>query len=284
MFPEVSAMRRLNAGNIARRKGSAPFAMMTAYDAPFGRCVEEAGIDIILVGDTVGMVVLGYDSTVPVTVADMIHHTAAVARGTHKAHIVADLPFASYQASDEDAIRSASRLIQEGGATSVKLEGGASAAPRIRAIVQAGIPVMAHIGLLPQTAGLGAGYAPRTNLEILRADAHSVQDAGAYAVVLELVEPSIAAALGKELAIPTIGIGSGAACDGQVLVLHDVLGLFPNPPRFAKRYADLNDIIVDALRKYAQEVREQRFPSSPGLEFHDRVERSDKSRSDSPST
>ncbi len=255
-------MRRVTAGNVARRKGGQPFAVITAYDAPFGRCVEEAGIDIILVGDSVGMVVLGYESTVPVTIEDMIHHTAAVARGTHKAHVVADLPFGSYQASDEDAIRSASRLIQEAGATSVKLEGGTHAVPRIRAIVEAGIPVMAHIGLLPQTAGLGPGYKARTDLEALHADALAVQNAGAYAVVLEVVDAQIAATLSAELTIPTIGIGSGPRCDGQVLVLHDLLGLFSNAPSFVKRYADLNTIVVSALRNYAQEVREKKFPST----------------------
>ncbi len=256
-------MRRVTAGNIARRKGGQPFAVMTAYDAPFARCVEEAGIDVILVGDSVGMVVLGYDSTIPVTIEDMVHHTAAAARGAHKAHIVADLPFGSYQAGDEDAIRSASRLIQEGGATSVKLEGGTQAETRIRAIVDAGIPVMAHIGLLPQTAGLGPGYKARADLDTLRADALAAQNAGAYAVVFEVVDAQIAATLTAELTIPTIGIGSGPACDGQVLVLHDLLGLFPSAPSFAKRYADLNTIVINALRNYAQEVREKRFPSVP---------------------
>lgn len=254
-------MRRITAGNIARRKGGEPFAVMTAYDAPFARCVEEAGIDIILVGDSLGMVVLGHDSTIPVTIGDMIHHTAAAVRGTQKAHIVADLPFGSYQACDEDAIRSASRLVQEGGATSVKLEGGSQAVPRIRAIVEAGIPVMGHIGLLPQTAGLGAGYGARTELATLRADAQAVENAGAYAVVLEVVEDQIAGTLSAELSIPTIGIGSGPRCDGQVLVLHDILGLFPKAPSFVKRYADLNPIIVNALRSYAQEVRKREFPS-----------------------
>lgn len=254
-------MRRVTAGNIGRRKGGAPFAVMTAYDAPFARCVEDAGIDVILVGDSLGMVVLGYDSTIPVTIEDMIHHTAAAVRGARKAHIIADLPFGSYQACDDDAIRSASRLVQEGGATSVKLEGGIQAVPRIRAIVDAGIPVMAHIGLLPQTAGLGPGYGARTELETLRADAHAVENAGAYAVVLEVVEAQIAATLSTELTIPTIGIGSGPRCDGQVLVLHDLLGLFPNAPSFVKRYADLNAIIVQALRTYAHEVRQREFPS-----------------------
>ncbi len=254
-------MRRLTAGSIARRKGGEPFAVMTAYDAPFARCVEESGIDVILVGDSLGMVVLGYDSTIPVTIEDMIHHTAAAARGALKAHIVGDLPFGSYQAGDEDAIRSASRLVQEGGATSVKLEGGSEAAPRIRAIVEAGIPVMAHIGLLPQTAGLGPGYKARADLESLRRDAQAVQNAGAYSVVLEVVEANVAATLSAELTVPTIGIGSGPGCDGQVLVLHDLLGLFPHAPSFVKRYADLNAIVVDALRTYAQEVREHKFPS-----------------------
>ncbi|MDQ6825950.1 MAG: 3-methyl-2-oxobutanoate hydroxymethyltransferase [Candidatus Eremiobacteraeota bacterium] len=253
-------MRRLTAASIARRKNGKPFAVMTAYDAPFARCVEEAGVDIILVGDSLGMVVLGFDSTTPVRIEDMIHHTAAAARGARKAHIIADLPFGSYQASDADAIRSAMRLVQEGRAASVKLEGGVAAAPRIRAIVDAGIPVMGHIGLLPQTAGLGPGYTVRGDAEALRADAYAVQNAGAYGLVLEVVKADIAATITADLSIPTIGIGSGPDCDGQVLVLHDLLGLFPDAPSFVKRYADLNTTVVDAVRKYAQEVREKTFP------------------------
>jgi len=233
---------------------------MTAYDAAFARCAERAGIDILLVGDSVGTVALGYDSTTPVTIDDMVHHTGAVARGAHHAHIIGDLPFGSYQASDADAIRSATRLIQEAGATSVKLEGGRRVCNRIRAIVGAGIPVMGHIGILPQTAGLGPGYKMRTNRERLLTDARAVQDAGAYAIVLEVVEPEVAAEITAALKIPTVGIGSGPSCDAQVLVLYDLLGLFDDPPPFVKRYADLGTQTVDALAQFVKEVRARDYP------------------------
>ncbi|PZR58424.1 MAG: 3-methyl-2-oxobutanoate hydroxymethyltransferase [Candidatus Meridianibacter frigidus] len=254
-------MRRVTAAAVARRKGKAPFAMMTAYDAPFAGCVEEAGIDLILVGDSVGNNVLGYDSTTPVTLSDMLHHTAAVARGTVKAHIVTDLPFGTYQASDADAIRAATRVVQEGGASSVKLEGGARARERIKAIVGAGIPVMAHIGLLPQTAGLGPGFKVRSDREALLADARAVEAAGAYAVVLEVVDHGIAAEIGKAIAIPTIGIGSGKGCDGQVLVMHDVLGLHAIAPSFVKQYANLRTEIISALEHFASDVKDRSFPA-----------------------
>jgi len=235
--------------------------MVTAYDAPFARCAEEAGIEIILVGDSVGTVVLGYDSTTHVTLQDVLHHTAAVSRGCHRPHVVSDLPFGTYQASDADAIRAATRLVQEGGATSVKLEGGVRAADRIRSIVGAGIPVMAHIGLLPQTAGLGPGYKIRSNRDALLADAKAAQEAGAYAVVLEMVDQQIAAEITQMLRIPTIGIGSGRSCDGQVLVMHDLLGLFENAPSFAKQYTDLRGQTIAALQAFAKEVREKSFPA-----------------------
>lgn len=263
--PDVApkrSVRRVTAGNILHRKGPQPFAVITAYDAPMAACAEAAGIDVILVGDSVGMVVLGYDSTTHVTLQDMLHHTAAVARGTARAHIVADLPFGTYQASDADAIRAASRMIQDGGATSVKLEGGRRACERIRAITGAGIPVMAHIGLLPQTAGLGPGYKTRANHDRLIDDAQAVQEAGAYAVVLEMVDAAIAAEITATLRIPTVGIGSGAGCDAQVLVMHDALGLYPQSPAFARRYADLRAETVSALERFAQEVREKVFPAS----------------------
>ncbi|MBV9149692.1 MAG: 3-methyl-2-oxobutanoate hydroxymethyltransferase [Candidatus Eremiobacteraeota bacterium] len=249
--------------NIARRKNAAePFAVMTAYDAAFARCAEQAGIDILLVGDSVGTVVLGYDSTVPVTLDDMIHHTAAVARGAKHAHIIGDMPFGSYQTSDSEAVRSASRLIQEGRASSVKLEGGARAADRIQAIVGAGIPVMGHIGVLPQTAGLGPGFRLRTNRERLLDDARAVQDAGAYAVVLEVVAPEIAAEITAAVKIPTIGIGSGPSCDGQVLVLYDMLGLYEDPPSFVKQYADFGTQTVRALTQFASDVASRKYPAS----------------------
>jgi 3-methyl-2-oxobutanoate hydroxymethyltransferase len=190
----------------------------------------------------------------------MIHHAQAVCRGTQRAHLIVDLPFGSYQVSDEDAIRSSIRLVKEGGACSVKMEGGDHVSDRIRAIVGAGIPVVGHIGVTPQTAGLGEGYKIRTNREQLLADAKAVQAAGAYAVVLEVIDHDIAREITETLTIPTIGIGAGPHCDSQVLVLYDVLGMYPNPPSFVKQYADIRSIATNALRTFADDVRERRFP------------------------
>jgi len=256
------ALRRVTAGAIKRRKGADVFPVMTAYDAPFARFAEAAGIDVILVGDSLGNVVLGYDETTSVTLDAMLHHTAAVVRGTSRAHIIGDMPFGSYQVSDEEALRSAIRFIKEAGACSVKLEGGAHVADRIRAITAAGIPVVGHIGVTPQTAGLGPGYKVRTNRERLIADARAVETAGAYAIVLEVVDFTIAREISELLKIPTIGIGAGPSCDAQVLVLHDVLGMYPHSPTFAKRYAELGTAATDALRAYADDVRNRIFPAS----------------------
>jgi 3-methyl-2-oxobutanoate hydroxymethyltransferase len=259
----------LTAGAIKRRKGKTIFPIMTAYDAPFGQFVEAAGIDVILVGDSVGNVVLGFDETTPVTLESMIYHTKAVERGTQRAHIMADMPFGSYQVSNEDALRSAIRLVKEGGACSVKLEGGRDQAERIRAITGAGIPVVGHIGVTPQTAGLGPGFKMRTHRDRLIDDARSVEAAGAYAIVLEVVDYEISREITEMLSIPTIGIGSGPDCDAQVLVLHDVLGMYPHSPSFAKRYAEMGTLATDALEKYAQEVRDGVFPArSAPLEAH----------------
>lgn len=244
--------------SIVARKGTR-FPVVTAYDAPFARCAEAAGIDVILVGDSLGMVVLGYDATTAVTLADMERHGAAAARGATRAHIIVDLPFGAYEASDEEAVRSAIALVRAG-ANSVKLEGGANIAPRIAAIVRAGIPVVAHIGVLPQTAALGAGFRRKADRDALIADAQAVEAAGASAVVLEMVDAAIAREVTAMLAIPTIGIGAGGGCDAQVLVLHDVLGLYAEAPPFAKRYVDLAAVATDALTRYATEVREGLFP------------------------
>lgn len=255
-----ATVRRLTASAIARRKGKSAFPVVTAYDAPFGRFAEEAGIDVLLVGDSLGNVVLGYDETTPVTLEDMIHHAQAVCRGTSRAHVMVDMPFGSYQVSDEDAVRSAIRLVKEGGGCSVKMEGGEHVADRIGAIVGAGIPVVGHIGVTPQTAGLGPGYKVRSNRDQLLADARAVEAAGAYAVVLEVVDRDIAAEITQTLAIPTIGIGAGPHCDAQVLVLYDLLGMYPHAPSFAKRYAQVGDVATEALRAYAEDVRQHRFP------------------------
>jgi 3-methyl-2-oxobutanoate hydroxymethyltransferase len=252
--------RRIGAAEIAARKGAA-FPVITAYDAPFARCAEAAGIDVILVGDSLGMVVLGYDSTAAVELADMIRHGAAAVRGTERAHVMVDMPFGSYEASDELAVASAIALVKHGGASSVKLEGGERAAARIRAIVAAGIPVCAHVGVLPQTASLGSGFRLKREREQLLRDADRAAAAGAFAVVLEMVEDALAADVTRQIAIPTIGIGSGPHCDGQVLVLHDVLGLYPNSPPFAKQYATLAKDATAALRTFADDVRARTFPT-----------------------
>jgi 3-methyl-2-oxobutanoate hydroxymethyltransferase len=256
------ALRRVTAGAIKRRKGATIVPMVTAYDAPFGRFAEEAGIDWILVGDSLGNVVLGFDETTPVTMDTMVHHTAAVVRGTSRAHIVADMPFGSYQVSDEEAVRNAIRLVKEGGAMSIKLEGGSDVAARIHAIYRAGIPVVGHIGITPQTAGLGPGYRMRTHRDRLLEDALAVEEAGAYAIVLEVVDFEIARELTQKLSILTVGIGAGPHCDAQVLVLHDLLGMYPHSPPFAKRFAEIGASTINALRDYATAVKEGEFPSA----------------------
>jgi 3-methyl-2-oxobutanoate hydroxymethyltransferase len=259
-YAPEKAVRRVTAGAIKRRKGKTIFPIVTAYDAPFAEFAENAGIDVILVGDSLGNVVLGYEETTPVTIDDMIHHAQAVTRGTSRAHIMVDMPFGSYQVSDEDAIRNAIRLVKEGGACSVKMEGGTQVSQRIRAIYGAGIPVVGHIGLMPQTASLGPGYKVRTKRERLLADARAVEEAGAYAVVLEVIDHEVAREITQVLSIPTIGIGAGPHCDSQVLVLHDVLGMYPSAPSFAKQYGNIGAAATDALRAYAEDVRERKFP------------------------
>ncbi len=250
----------------AMKKQGEKIAMLTAYDYPTARLLDEAGVPIILVGDSLGMVVLGYDSTLPVTMADMIHHTKAVVRGTQQAHVVADMPFMSYQTGPEDALRNAGRLMQEGGAQSVKLEGGKSVAETVRRLVEAGIPVMGHVGLTPQSLHQLGGYkvqgkTPAAAVKLLR-DAQALDEAGAYAVVLESVPAPLAGLITDRLQVPTIGIGAGPDCDGQVQVLHDMLGLYPDfVPKHAKQYAHLVDEIGRAVRQYVAEVSEGRFPT-----------------------
>jgi 3-methyl-2-oxobutanoate hydroxymethyltransferase len=234
---------------------------VTAYDVSFCAAIEAAGIDVILVGDSLGNVILGFDSTVAVTLEDMARHGAAVARATSRSHIIIDMPFMSYEISDAEAIRNAGILVRAG-ASSVKLE-GARHAERIAAIVQAGIPVVAHIGVTPQTAALHDGFRKRVDAAILLADARAVAAAGAFAVVLEMVDRGVAAELTREIEIPTIGIGSGPDCDAQILVLNDLLGLSLHPPPFVRPYAHLQAVATDALRSYAGEVRENRFERDP---------------------
>jgi 3-methyl-2-oxobutanoate hydroxymethyltransferase len=236
-------------------------AMVTGYDYPFARLLDAAGIDVILVGDSVGVVVAGYPSTLPVTVDEMIYHGRAVVRGTERALVVIDMPFMSYQVSIADAKRQAGRIMQETGAAAVKLEGGVTMAPTIQALVEIGIPVLGHIGLTPQAVNQLGGYKVQREKERLLADAKAVAAAGAFGVVIECVPADIAAEITKTVAVPTIGIGAGPGCNGQVLVLHDMLGLFDRfRPSFVKQYADLTPIIREALCTYRDEVKAGTFP------------------------
>jgi 3-methyl-2-oxobutanoate hydroxymethyltransferase len=240
--------------------------MITAYDYTSARLADAAGIPVVLVGDSLGMVVLGYDSTVPVTMEDMIHHVKMVVRGTERALIVADLPFMTYQIDQTQALTNAARMLQEGGAQTVKLEGGESVADTVQRIVECGIPVMGHIGLTPQSVNAFGGYRVqgrhRKEAVQLLKDAQALEDAGAYAVVLELIPTPLARLISQQLSIPTIGIGAGPGCDGQVQVLHDMLGLFTDfKPKHAKRYANLGESIKEAFVRYASEVREGEFPT-----------------------
>jgi 3-methyl-2-oxobutanoate hydroxymethyltransferase len=250
----------------AKKKRREPIVMMTCYDYPSARLLEDAGVDVLFIGDTLGMVVLGYDSTIPVTMDEMLHHTKAVVRGSSRAHVLADMPFMTYQTSREDALRNAGRLLKEGGAQSVKLEGGVHVAETVRFIVNVGIPVMGHIGLTPQSINQLGGYkvqgkTPAAAVRLIN-DAEALEQAGAYAIVLECVPAQLAATITERLTIPTIGIGAGPDCDGQVQVYHDLLGLFEDfVPRHAKRYAALGPQITEAVRAYANEVRERRFPT-----------------------
>jgi 3-methyl-2-oxobutanoate hydroxymethyltransferase len=255
------ANARLTTAAIVKRKGAA-FPVVTAYDAPFARLAEAAGIDVILVGDSLGMVVLGYESTTSVDLTDMQRHGAAVARGAKRAHVIVDLPFGSYEASDELAVGSAVALVKSG-AGSVKLEGGARIGSRIAAIVAAGIPVCAHIGVTPQTAAFTTGFRRQAIRDALLADALAIVEAGAYAVVLEMIEAEVAREITEAIAIPTIGIGSGPHCDGQVLVLHDLLGLYEHAPPFVRRFGELGEGAGNALHDYAAAVRNREYPKRP---------------------
>lgn len=242
--------------------------MLTAYSAWMARLLAETGeIDLLLVGDSLGMVELGYDSTIPVTLDDMVRHTRAVRHGAPGALIVADLPFLTYQTSEADALRHAARLLQEGGANAVKLEGGSPVAATVKRLVDAGIPVMGHLGLLPQAVHQLGGYRQQATRpeeqEALLADALALEAAGAFSIVVECIPHSLAARVAQACKVPVIGIGAGPSCDGQVLVTHDLLGLSgPAPPSFAKRYAALGDAIAEAARVYAGEVRGGDFPPS----------------------
>src|SRR3990172_9262213 len=240
--------------------------MLTAYDFPTAQIVDQAGIDVILVGDSLGMVVQGVTSTLPVTMEEMLYHTKLVARAASSAMVVGDMPFLSYQTTKGDAVLNAGRFLKEAGAEAVKLEGGAQMAEVISAIVAAGIPVMAHIGLTPQYVHMLGGFKVQGKDEATRekilADARAVQEAGAFSVVLEAMPASLAKEIHEILHIPTIGIGAGPDCDGQVLVLHDLLGLFDRfTPKFVKQYADLKKEALNAVKAFRQDVESGKFPS-----------------------
>ena len=248
------------------KKNGEKVTMLTAYDYSTAKLVDEAGIDSILVGDSLGNVILGYEDTISVTMEDMIHHGAAVARGAKDALIVIDMPFMSYQASVYDAVVNAGRLMKEGRANAVKLEGGASVCPQIRAITDSGIPVVAHLGLTPQSVNAFGGYKVQGKSETAAAklleDALAVQEAGAFAVVLECVPAKLAALITERLYITTIGIGAGSECDGQVLVYQDMLGMFTDyVPKFVKQFARVGDIMKQAFADYKREVSEGTFPA-----------------------
>lgn len=255
-LPELGAMKR---------RGE-KIVMVTAYDAPGARFAEDAGVDVILVGDTAAMVVLGHEgTTVPVTMDEMLFLTRAVARGARRPVVIGDMPFGSYQVSDEDALRNAIRFVKEAGADAVKLEGAGPSLSRVRTIVEAGIPVMGHVGLTPQSATMLGGFKTQGKTadaaQLLVEAAVALEEAGCFSVVLEAVPSPVAAEVTSRLSVPTIGIGAGPDCDGQVLVWHDLLGLYEgHAPRFVKQYADLAEVIKTAVGTYVEEVRERRFP------------------------
>jgi 3-methyl-2-oxobutanoate hydroxymethyltransferase len=249
-----------------KERGEA-ITMLTAYDYPTAMAIDKAGIDSILVGDSLAMVVLGYENTLPVTMEEMLHHARAVARGAKSSLLIGDMPFMSYQVSVEEAVRNAGRFLQQGGMDGVKLEGGRERADAVRAIVRAGIPVMGHLGLTPQSVHQLGGFRAQGKNAVaakrLLEDAQILEDAGAFSLVLESVPARLAEFISKKISIPTIGIGAGLGCDGQVLVTHDLLGLFDRfTPKFVKKYADLHDAMNKAFAEYIDDVETKRFPAT----------------------
>ncbi|MDD2467110.1 MAG: 3-methyl-2-oxobutanoate hydroxymethyltransferase [Desulfobulbus sp.] len=258
--------KKLTIPDIKNRKNGTPIAELTAYDYPWAKVADTAGIDVVLVGDSLGMVVLGYPDTVSVTMEEMIHHTKAVVRGVERALVITDMPFGSYNSSIPAAINNATRILKEGRADAVKLEGGVSMAGTVAAIVNAGIPVQGHIGLTPQTAtSLGGfkvqGKSAQAAKQLLD-DAKAMEDAGCFSIVLEAIPAPLAKRITEAISIPTIGIGAGPNCDGQVLVIHDMVGLYDRfTPKFVKQYAKINEPILEALRQYKAEVENRTFPT-----------------------
>ncbi|MCC6553348.1 MAG: 3-methyl-2-oxobutanoate hydroxymethyltransferase [Polyangiaceae bacterium] len=252
---------------IRSRKGAAPLAMVTAYDFTMARLLDEGGADLLLVGDSLGMVVQGHATTLPVTVDEICYHGRAVARGARRAHVVGDMPFMSFQPSPLHALESAGKMMKEGSFESVKLEGGEEVAEHVRRIVAAGIPVMGHVGLTPQSVHAMGGFKVQGKgedaAERVIADARALEEAGVYAIVLEAIPPDLAEEITASVSVPTIGIGAGAGCDGQVLVCYDLLGMFREiKPKFAKRFAEVGDLIVEATRSYVGEVQSRAFPGA----------------------
>ncbi|MFR7989901.1 MAG: 3-methyl-2-oxobutanoate hydroxymethyltransferase [Anaerovoracaceae bacterium] len=264
-------MKNTAAGFKQQKENGEKITMLTAYDYCTAKLMDRAGINGLLVGDSLGMVMLGYEDTISVTMEDMIHHTAAVARGAENALIVADMPFMSYQTSVYDAVYNAGRLMKEGRCQAVKLEGGLSVCPQIRAITEASVPVMAHIGLTPQSVNAFGGFKVQGKTEEaarrLLQEAKAVEEAGAFAVVLECVPAKLSALISKEISIPTIGIGAGAGCDGQILVYQDMLAMYSDfTPKFVKKYADIGKAMQEGIAAYIDEVRKGAFPA-PEHEF-----------------
>jgi 3-methyl-2-oxobutanoate hydroxymethyltransferase len=267
--PELLQRKFLTAGSLSN---SAKITCLTAYDYATARLLDEAGVDVLLVGDSVGMVVLGYESTLPVSIEEMLHHTRAVRRGTRRALVVADMPYGSYHSDMAESLRNAMRFVKQAGAEAVKVEGGERRLELIVRLTEAEIPVMGHVGLTPQSVNALGGYRVQGKTadaaEQLLRDARSVEAAGAFAVVLEAVPRELAAQITRELRIPTIGIGAGPDCDGQILVIHDLLGLtFGQTPKFARQYANVGEIISKAARDFCEDVRGGTFPSD-GESYH----------------
>lgn len=260
--------KKMTIPDIRNRKGGVPLSVLTAYDYPWAKMVDAAGIDIVLVGDSLGMVVLGHPDTVSVTMDEMIHHTKAVVRGVECALVVTDMPFGSYNSSIPAAIDNATRILKEGRADAVKVEGGVQVAPTVAAMVHAGIPVQGHIGLTPQTAtSLGGfkvqGKNAQAALQLLN-DAKALEEAGCFSMVLEAIPAPLADRITRHVGIPTIGIGAGPDCDGQVLVIHDLVGLYDRfTPKFVKQYTQVNAMVATALAQYKEEVESRAFPSEP---------------------
>ncbi len=262
---KAARQRKVTAPSLQARKGGEPIAMVTAYDFTMARLLDESGVDALLVGDSLGMVIQGRDSTIPVTVEEICYHTRAVARGAQRAHVVADMPFMSFQVSPIQAVENAGKLVKDGMAESVKLEGGVDVAEHVKRIVSAGIPVMGHVGLTPQSVHAFGGFRvqgkSRSAAAKIIEDALALEQAGVYAIVLEAMPPDLAEEVSASVAVPTIGIGAGVGCDGQVLVCFDMLGMtLGHTPKFAKKFAQIGEQIGEAARCYVAEVQDRSFP------------------------